>query len=133
MTDTGKTILVERKYSLYTNFLDTILQSEGVIQEGETRQQALMRVHDELDATAQALRNRFEAGNPTTGTDVTITPSLKKEGTLIIDKSIERLEIAIDNATTHAELNKIKEENQFFPARLLDAFNKKRREIIETS
>lgn len=47
----------------------------------------------------------------------------------IIDKSIERLEIAIDNAASLEELDKLKADNPLFPARLLESFNKKRKEL----
>lgn len=58
MTDTGKTILVERKFSIYSQFLDVVLQSESAIQEGESRKDALLRVHRELEETAAELRKK---------------------------------------------------------------------------
>lgn len=134
MTDTGKTILVERKYSIYSQFLDTILQSEGVIQEGETRQQALLRVHGELEETAAELRKRIGVVSAVSQwqsqdhkQDVTTTYASTQP--IIIDKSIERLEIAIDNCMCVDELDQLKAANPLFPARLLESFNKKRKEL----
>ena len=125
MTDTGKTILVERKFSIYSQFLDTVLQSEGIIQEGETREDALIRVHDELESTADRLRNRI---NPSGGTPLP-KDYVRFDNIGIISKDDERLEIAIDNAASLEELDKLKADNPLFPARLLESFNKKRDEL----
>lgn len=128
MTDTGKTILVERKYAIYSQFLDTVLQSEGVIQEGETRKDALLRVHRELEETAEDLRKMKEGWSPKVGVMFSNSQG-EVTGTIIIDKSMERLEIAIDNCQSLEELDQLKKDNPLFPARLLESFNKKRKEL----
>lgn len=112
MTEVGKTILVERKFSIYTTFLDVVLQSEGIIKEGESRKDALLRVHRELEETAAELRlrnNPDSAWVPGTEFPEHMKTKIEFGPPPIIDKSFERLEIAIDNATTLEELTSYKE------------------------
>jgi len=59
MTESGKTISVQRKYAISTTFLDTTLESEDVIREGETREDAMNRVIDDLDRIADNRRKKL--------------------------------------------------------------------------
>lgn len=127
MGDVGATILVQRKFAIHSQFLDTVLQSEGMIEEGETRQVALLRVHRELEETAVHLRRNAE--HPVYGKYPLTPDECTPEKPSIIDKSIERLEIAIDNCQSIEELDQLKKDNPLFPARLLESFNKKRKEL----
>lgn len=106
-------VLAQRKYCIYTSFLDTTLQKEGVPREGETDDDALIRMCKELDAVADKLRPATveygfiqQAGYqppPSTATSSSPMP--------IIDRSSkEKLEIAIDNADSIETLGTLKEE-----------------------
>lgn len=86
---------------------------EATLNPGETMEQAL----DELDERLNAWHRKryphlyqddYGISNPPTG-----PISYTKESIIppVIDKSIERLEIAIENADTIEKLQKIKEEN----------------------
>lgn len=99
------TILVQRKYSIYTKFLDTILQSEDEIREGETRDQAMSRVRRELDATADEWRKEAVV-NDNIREDY---EPVRKSATVIDYKKTEELEKAIDNATSLDQLVPLKE------------------------
>ncbi len=50
-------------------------------------------------------------------------------GPLIIDMNIERLEIAIDNAQSIDDLKFFKEQNPIMPAKLIDHYNKRLKEL----
>lgn len=52
---------------------------------------------------------------------------------IIIDKSIERLEVAIDNCQSIEELDQLKKDNPLFPAKLLETFNNKRKQLTSGS
>jgi hypothetical protein len=113
MNESGCIVTVEMKFRFQTDFLDRIFISQGIIQEGETRMDAILRVNKEIEETAARLRK--EAGvsivsqwgadyNPPQSTLTT-----SGNGTMVIDLQVEKLEIAIDNATTLEELAPIKE------------------------
>lgn len=109
---------------------------EATLKPGETMEQAL----DELDERLNAWhRKRYphlyqepvsivsqwqhQESNPST------TTTYSGGQPTIIDLSVERLEIAIDNCQSIEELDQLKQDNPLFPARLLESFNKKRKEL----
>jgi hypothetical protein len=133
VTEAGFIIKVERKFSVYTTFLDTVLTSEGVIREGETRTDAILRIAKELEQTAARLRKEAMPhlhqedstervfGPPLSVNHSAVSEKLKE---YVIDyKQTEQLEIAIDNATTLEELAQIKES--CVKAGLVGAYMKK--------
>lgn len=100
----NKIILVQRKFAIYSQFLDTILQSEDEILEGETRKDALKRVHRELEETAAELRvtsGYIHTELKQEPLQSYILPTIRKED--------ERLEKDIDNAPTLEALKEFKE------------------------
>lgn len=127
MGDVGATILVQRKFAIHSQFLDTVLQSEGMIEEGETRQVALLRVHRELEETAVHLRRNAE--HPVYGKYPLTPDECTPEKPSIIDKSIERLEIAIDNCQSLEELDQLKKDNPVMTHKLMVQWNT-RKEIL---
>lgn len=60
-----RTARAHRKFAIYSNFLDTILEGEEEILEGETRMDTLKRILKELEETAAELRRM--AGMPKGG------------------------------------------------------------------
>ena len=115
------TLKMHRKYGIVTNFLDTMLEHEVEIQEGETKLDACRRGLKELDQIAADLRKEAHPHLYQETTDLnkkwvhaasehmqqmnvgpTTLPTISK------DK--ERIEIAIDNAETIADLQLIKDE-----------------------
>lgn len=56
-----KTAKAHRKFAIYSNFLDTILEGEEEIQEGETRKEVMKRILAELEETASELRMEYQA------------------------------------------------------------------------
>lgn len=104
---------------------------EATLKPGETMEQAL----DELDERLNAWHRKryphlyqddYGVSNPLAGpisyTKESITPP-------IIDKSIERLEIAIDNCQTLEELDQLKKDNPVMTHKLLVQWDT-RREIL---
>ena len=55
------TVGAERKFAIYTQFLDTTLWGETEVQEGETRQGARKRLLHELEEQASELRVEYES------------------------------------------------------------------------
>lgn len=100
------TILVQRKYSIYTKFLDTILQSEDEIREGESRDQAMSRVRRELDATADEWRKEAVV-NENIREDY---EPVRKSAAVIDYKKKEALEITLANCTTLEQVRLLKED-----------------------
>lgn len=105
-----KTAKAHRKFAIYSTFLDTILEGEEEIREGETRKDTLKRILAELEETAAELRKEANPGlltpmNTDRMDDKFVFSNVLP--TISLDK--ERLEIQIDNCTTIEELAEYKE------------------------
>ena len=101
MNESGCIVTVEMKFSLHTTFLDRIFISQGIIQEGETRMDAILRVNKELEETAARLRK--EAGAQV------LSPVVGPPLSQVIDyKNIELIERAIDDSKTLEDLRNVK-------------------------
>jgi hypothetical protein len=97
-----KTARAHRKFAIYTIYLDTWLEGEEEVRDGETRQQTLERILDDLEQTAATLRKK--AGTPESSPPQMIT----KAGEVpVISKEVEQLEIDIDNCQTVGELHEL--------------------------
>jgi hypothetical protein len=142
VTEAGFIIKVERKFSVYTTFLDTVLTSEGVIREGETRTDAILRIAKELEQTAAILRKEADqfrgqiisdaksaSADPYPGMDNWRIEKDQKTTQVIDYKQNEQLEIAIDNATSLEQLDAIKAANPIFPAKMISHFNDRREKL----
>ena len=132
-----KTVSMHRKYSVYTTYLDTMLEHSVEILEGESKLDAYRRGLMELDQIAEELRKEahkddYGISNPPTGeikyTNESIVP-LGSHALGIIDLSHEKMEIAIDNCKDEQELKAWKENNPIMPAPILKHYNT-RMEII---
>ena len=68
-----KTLLVQRKFGISSQFLDTTLQKEGEVREGETEDDALIRMYRELGVTADRIQKEhaISAGQYTVAADNT--------------------------------------------------------------
>lgn len=130
------TARAHRKFAIYSGFLDTILEGEEEILEGETRKDTLKRILKDLEDTAAELRAEHEQrtqGVPLPDyakyrhTDV-FMPELTKE-IPIISKDYERMEIEIDNASTLEELDAVLNRYVTFPGKLLPQINAKRKSL----
>lgn len=122
------TARAHRKFAIYSGFLDTILEGEEEILEGETRKDTLKRIIKELEETAAELKLQAHPGEDKTGGGShTVSP---QQGPEVIDyKKWERFEIDIDNAETSDELELIIKQVDTFPGRLLSTINAKRQAL----
>jgi hypothetical protein len=122
----SKTARAHRKFAIYSIYLDTWLEGEEEIREGETRQQTLERILDELEQTAEARRKKHlisQEGNPEEGIkfeypaarpNPPVAPgghAFRESTPQVIDyKQKENLEIQIDNAASLEDLAKLKQD-----------------------
>jgi hypothetical protein len=113
-----KTARAHRKFAIYSIYLDTWLEGEEDIQDGETRKQVMKRILTELEETAKELRTEAESMRGQIITETIqgakrefppIGPGMPQH-VPVISKAIERAEIAIDNAETIADLQLLKGE-----------------------
>jgi hypothetical protein len=111
------TILVQRKFCIYSTFLDTTLQAEDERLNGESIEDGIMRVIGQLEQTADRLR---KAANPhlyqdhpfkdlDLGWGPGIRPPVNPIPIPIITKDKDKLEIDIDNATSVDNLRILKD------------------------
>lgn len=133
-----KTILVQRKFCIYSMFLDTTLQAEDERLEGETIEDGIIRVHKQLEQTAERLRKEanphlYQESKPMERVDGGMPfrthPATTAESLPIISKDVEKIEISIDNATTLDELKAVKEMSPVMPHPVLVLYNKKIKEL----
>jgi hypothetical protein len=114
-----KSIMVQRKYGIYSSFLDTTIQAEDELLPGESIEDGILRIHAQLESTAARLRKEAMPhlhqedstervfGPPLSVNHSAVSEKLKE---YVIDyKQTEQLEIAIDNATSPEQLAEIKE------------------------
>lgn len=125
------TILVQRKFSIYSSFLDVTLQLEDEIAAGETHQQALLRLHKELEETAAELRRmagKTEGGGIPLPADYV---EVKEVG--IINLKDVRLQEEIEDRILAAgsvdELQAIKAKYVVLPAKLISTYNSRIKEL----
>ena len=123
-------VTYQKTYSIGPYLTDRI-GLEASVDEGESAADVLDNLRGKADEWHKSehphlYQDDYGISNPPTG-----PVSYTKESIIppIIDKSIERLEIAIDNCRDLEELDKLKADNPLFPARLLESFNKKRKEL----
>lgn len=134
------TILVQRKFGINSQFLDTTIQAEDERLPGESIEEGIMRVYKQLEVTAGRMRK--EANQDSSGLAYVPTTHMHKDvfmpevttyyppGNLpTISRDKERLEIAIDNAETVEGMKMIKEAFPLMPASLIDYYNKKMTEL----
>jgi hypothetical protein len=103
-----KTARAHRKFAIYSIYLDTWLEGEEDIPEGETRKQVMKRILSELEETAAELKEEAKTRTDTPP-NVQTTPNAPYS-IPTISKDAEKLEIAIDNAQSIEELREIKDE-----------------------
>lgn len=126
------TISCHRKYAIVTNFLDTMLEHSVVIQQGETKLDAYRRGLKELDQIAATLRKEHESitGQFVANTNLQkLTENYYPPKPAIIDKSIERLEIQIDNANTLEELDQIILSYDKLPSEIMEQIKVKKNQL----
>ena len=128
-------ISCHRKYAIVTNFLDTMLEHSVYIQQGETKLDAYRRGLKELDQIAATLRKEHESSTQSF-THVPLSSSQigdmsrARANLTVIDKSIERLEIQIDNANTLEELDKILLSYDKIPSKIMEQIEAKKNQLI---
>lgn len=131
-SEASKPLSCHRKYAIVTNFLDTMLEHSVEIQQGETKLDAYRRGLKELDQIAATLRKEHESmtGQFVANTNLQkLTDNYYPPKPAIIDKSIERLEIQIDNANTLEELDKILLSYDKIPNEIVDQIEEKKNQL----
>lgn len=84
-----KTARAHRKFAIYSGFLDTILEGEEDVLDGETRKDALKRILKDLEETAAELKREYNNGaQPTTETVRSFTP--QQTGASVMEIQTER-------------------------------------------
>jgi len=103
-----KTAKAHRKFAIYSNFLDVILEGEDEIQDGETRPQVLKRIIKELEETAADLKKEaaLQVGD---GPNIQVA-SNAPYSIPVIDLNDDKIAIAIENAESIADLGVLKLE-----------------------
>ena len=133
MSDVGKPLSCHRKYAIVTNFLDTMLEHSVYIQQGETKLDAYRRGLKELDQIAADLRKEYQeqsfAHIPLSSSKIG-DMSNQRANLTVIDKSIERLEIQIDNANTLEELDKILLSYDKLPDEIFKQIEAKKNQLV---
>lgn len=107
-----KTAKAHRKFAIYSIYLDTWLEGEEEVREGESRKDVLKRILAELEETAAELRKETLPNLDMAWSKKELQTSWKDEipGPLpTISLNKERLEIQIDNCTSLEELAEYKE------------------------
>jgi hypothetical protein len=123
-----KTARAHRKFAIYSGFLDTILEGEEEILDGETRKDTLKRILKDLEETAAELRKEA-ASKIDDGPNIQTTPNAP-HSIPIISRDFEKLEIAIDNAETVEDLRGLNIGGQAVPHPILKAYNKRMAELM---
>jgi hypothetical protein len=114
------------KFSLYTTFLDQMVQAEDERLPGESVEDGVIRVHKELEAAVQKIKDAHQIDLGFGPGIVPMNPEayrqpdrfmpeaihqIPSKTSQVIDyKAKEQLEISIDNATTLEEMRNIKEQ-----------------------
>lgn len=100
-------VFFQGKYSIHSQFLDTTLQAEAILEGEETVEYAMQKLKERVDAIAEAFRS-VPSNSPYPYApeinSVIETPPPPKE----INLADEKTEITIDNATTLEELEPLK-------------------------
>jgi len=132
-----RTAKTHRKFAIYSTFLDTILEGEEEVMEGETRKEVLKRINKELEDTAADLRKEAESMR---GQIITETIKGAQESIhdirqmplppIEINLQHERLEIEIDNCKTEEDLKQWKEKNQVIPVPILKYYNNRLKQLM---
>jgi hypothetical protein len=129
-----KTARAHRKFAIYSGFLDTILEGEEEILDGETRKDTLKRILKDLEETAADLRKEAMRGDiiqETVKGAMDNFPPIGPPMPQVIDyKQKETLEIAIDNATSLEELQAIKDANPVMTVPILKHCNRRMEELM---
>ena len=110
-----KTAKAHRKFAIYSGFLDTILEGEDEIQDGETRSEVLKRILKELEETAAELKKDAESMR---GEIIQETiqgardnfPPIGPGMPHVINIQDEKISIAIENAQSIEQLGLLKSE-----------------------
>lgn len=110
-----KTAKAHRKFAIYSGFLDTILEGEDEIQDGETRSEVLKRILKELEETAAELKKdaesmRGEIIHETIQGARDSFPPIGGGIPPVIDLQDEKISIAIENAQSIEQLGLLKSE-----------------------
>lgn len=104
-------VFFQGKYSIHSQFLDTTMQAEGILEEGETLEQGINQLRDRLNRMADSFRinSSFEGTKERLPEEVlSETQLFKPAPPEEINLADEKTEIAIDNATTLEELEPLK-------------------------
>ena len=131
------------KFSLYTTFLDQMVQAEDERLPGESIEDGVIRVHKQLEAAVQKIKDAhridlsgFAMVIPN-GISEGWTPKeefkYKPEGTTEINLQWEKAEIAIENAETLEQLEVVLQQHDALPGRLIALANAKRKLFKELS
>lgn len=130
-----KTAKAHRKFAIYSIYLDTWLEGEEEVADGETRKDTLKRILKDLVETAADLKKEAEAMNggyvqeALRGARESFPPIGPAAPQVIDYKKIEQFEKDIDNAQTSEELEAVVKSVETFPGRLLSTINAKRQSL----
>lgn len=127
------------KFCVKSTFLDTAIDVEGVLDEGETLLEGVEKARAEmLKVIGQRTLENLDLGwgkgvpPPSEIKQPALTPKeiiAKFQSTPIINKSIERLEIQIDNANTLEELDKILLSYDKLPSEIMEQIENKKKKL----
>jgi DNA-binding ferritin-like protein len=108
-------VFFQGKYSIFSQFLDTTLQAEGILEEGETMEEGINQIRNRLNNLADSYRGINYMAPPKDSYDGTKLSSSIKDEPLqypapptVINLADEKLEIAIDNCTDVTHLASLK-------------------------
>jgi len=122
-------VWAERKFAIYSQYLDTTLGSETEVQEGETRQSAKARLLKELEEDAERLRMEWRGKLGPLPEEAIKWQPLQQTQPSIIDINDEKIEIAIDNAGSIMELGALKLQFPLMEPKQIDQYNRKLKQL----
>jgi hypothetical protein len=123
-----KSILVQRKFSIYSNFLDTTLQIEADISMHENLsnpvENGMLEANKQLEAVAAKLKieadsMRGQVTNEVVSGSIRETPPIGPAAPQSYNKEWERAEIDFDNAQTVEQLIEAKAKYDILPGKLM--------------
>lgn len=115
MSDVGLIVAAGRNYAIFSEVMDYKMYRETRILEGETANDATMRLYRDMDALAVKIKVEAEAMR---GVHIKNVPCAESTQPTVIDKKFEQAEIDFDNATTLQELELAKAKYDVLPGKI---------------
>lgn len=120
------------KFGLHSAFLDSFFTAEDERLPGESIEDGVLRVRKQLEVAVDRLKKETNHGIDD-GPNVQTTPNAPHTipEPLIINIQHEKIQIAIENATTVEELKKVKEDNPIMTVRLMELHHARFKELAQ--